>query len=1412
MHNPEPQAERGDENRHAADAHVADPAMAPPGPHQAGAPLPLSERWHRLQAAYRYANLASHHVLGFTVKALLLAYFTFMLLFLALRWAILPNIDLYKPDIERAASRALGNQVTIARVYASWRGLHPNLYLGDVRLRDREGRQLLLLPSVSATLSWWSVAALEPRFESLEINRPELDVHRTPDGVFWVAGVRIDPNRKEADSGGGADWLLRQREIVIREGRLSWTDQLRAAPVLDLSDVTMVLENRWTAHRFALKARPPAGLSDPLDVRARFSHPAFGARASDPSRWKGELYADLRNTDLASWKPYIAYPFNLDAGRGSVRAWLNFDHARLAGFTADLGLAGVSARLAADAAPLELARVSGRLSAREEIKPGVEDGKPTFGALGHSIGVEHFSVVTRDGVVLPPATLSETWRPAARGKPERFTVRADRLNLGALATLAAQMPLAPQQRALLSELAPRGRLLNADVEWDGKFPKLAGWRVRGQVEGFGIDPLAAGPEHAALPGVRNLSGSIDASDQGGGISIASKQLVLALPAWFAEADMPFDELGLRARWSYPEADHLLVEVDGFDFSQGALKGSLSGKHLLPLGQGKGPGNADFSGVIDGFDIARIGRWLPLATHEGLRDWLTGALQGGTLHDARLRLRGELAHFPFRADRPAERNQGEFRVSGRIENGKLDYAPAHRAPDNKSPLWPLAENINGTILFDRARMEIFGETARTLNLNLSNVRAVIPELGSHESVLDIDGAAAGQMQDFLRYVAASPVLEWIGHFTEDTKATGNARLGLKLHLPLADLHATKVQGALQLQNNDVTLFPELPPVQAALGKIEFTEHGVNLNGIGASFLGGPLQLSGGTQRDGSIAIRMAGTATADGMRATGSLPALQRLAGKLSGGSRFGGTVTVKDRATQIVLDSTLAGLGIELPAPLNKPAADVLPLHFSLSGQPTGDNGVGHDEIRIAVGNSMAARYVRERQPHGPWIVKRGGIGVNVPAPEPDSGMMINVNMKSVNVDRWLAAAASIAGPADTPAQASAPAPAQEGGMAQYVVPDLIGARATELIVGERTLHEVVVGASHQPGVWQASVDSRQITGYVTWNEAQNGQSMGKVTARLASLDIPESSANEVKDLLESGKNPGAGIPALDIVAERFELFDKQFGRMELVASNAQALAGREWRIERLAITNPDGQLKANGRWLTRDGKSNTSLNFNLDISDAGRLLDRLGFPGTLKRGKGSLSGDVSWAGLPYSLDIPSLSGQVQMNVEDGQFLKKDPGAAKLLGVLSLQMLPRMLKLDFHDVFSEGLAFDGITANAMISRGVVRTENLKMHGVAATVLMDGTADIANESTNLHVVVIPEFNLGTGPLVYALAVNPVIGLGSYLAQLFLRAPVMKALTYHMQVTGPWKSPNVVKLDAQAANAAATSAAASKKKGQ
>jgi len=129
---------------------------------------------------------------------------------------------------------------------------------------------------------------------------------------------------------------------------------------------------------------------------------------------------------------------------------------------------------------------------------------------------------------------------------------------------------------------------------------------------------------------------------------------------------------------------------------------------------------------------------------------------------------------------------------------------------------------------------------------------------------------------------------------------------------------------------------------------------------------------------------------------------------------------------------------------------------------------------------------------------------------------------------------------------------------------------------------------------------------------------------------------------------------------------------------------------------------------------------------------------------------------------------------------------------LGRKLVGRRAARDFRGVVSEGFAFDGVSATAGIVNGVAKTDNFKMRGVAATVLLDGSADIAKEAQNLHVVVIPEINVGAASVVYGLAVNPVIGVGTFLAQLFLREPLMKAFTFEYRVTGLWNDPVVTKL--------------------
>ncbi len=1362
---------------------------------------PLKERWHRLQAAYRFWNLATHHILGFTIKLVLLLYFAFTILFLALRWVVLPNIDHYKGDIERLASRAVGNPVVIDRVYASWKGLRPQLILGDVVMRDARGQQALHLPSVSATLSWWSVPAGGLRFESLEFHRPEVDVRREADGKLYAAGIYLDLDKK--GDGKSADWLLSQREVVVRDGRIVWTDMQRGSAPLQLENVTALMLNKWRRHQFAFKATPPAAMAAPLDVRADFSHQPF-SRISDVKLWKGEVYAELRRADLAGWKPYLPGKLDVQSASGGLRAWLSIDNARPTAITADVALDNVVATLGNDLPQLDVAALRGRVTASEEHAATLVATPGTPAATTRTLELKDVTLRTRDGVELAPTTASAR-HVAAASQPTWTEVKAAALDLKILSELATRLPLPQVQRDLLAEAAPRGRVRNLVAEWRGPLSAARDYKFKADLDALGIEALAARPAVPRsakalpmpalpnIPGFEKLSGHVEAGEQGGSVALDAPGFTLAMPAWFDDEPMEFEQFKLNGNWSLADARQLALKLEQLDLVQDGMKLKLAGSHTLPRGPGaKGAGVADFTGTIDNFTINRIGRYLPKQTPEHTRNWLVGALEDGMLQETSLRLRGELSHFPFKDGSP-DKAKGEFRVAGRIVDGRLNYEPGYFAKDGKTPVWPLAEKIRGTIVFDRARMEIKAETARTLGVALSNVKAVIPDLGTHDSMLDIDGSAAGAMQDFLKYVTASPVLEWIGHFTEETTASGNAKLALSLHLPLSHIIDAKVQGALQLQGNDVMLWHDMPTVAGTTGKIEFNEKGVNLNNLAGTLLGGPLSVTGGSQKDGSIQVRLAGTATVDGLRKQYPAAAVQRLANHLGGGTRFTGLITAKDHKYEVAIDSSMQGASLDFPAPLKKAAAETMPVHFQLNGGSANEQGVARDDIRLTLGNSYAARYHRQRVNKGPWKLVNGGIGVNVPAPEPDSGMMINASLKSLNVDDWIDLASEIAGKDEHDTGKAAAQGAAEGAdISQYVVPETMAARAAELIVGERKLDNVVAGVTHSKGVWQASIDSQQAVGYITWNESPTGKGVGKVTARLSSLIIPESQAAEVKDFLESSTNAPT-IPALDIEVQRLEWFNRPLGQLELHAYNALITSAREWRISKLSLVNADGELNGTGRWQSKDGQHNTALNFNMDIHDAGKLLERFGFKDTLRNGKGKLSGDIAWKGLPYHMDLPSLSGTLALNVEKGQFLKQDPGAAKLLGVLSLQALPRLLKLDFNDVFSEGLQFDGITANATINHGIVKTDNLKMHGVQATVLMDGTADIANESTNLRVVVIPQVNLGTAPLVYALAVNPVIGLGSYLAQLFLSAPVMKALTYQMQVTGPWKAPVITKIE-------------------
>jgi uncharacterized protein (TIGR02099 family) len=1335
-------------------------------------PNPLA-RWRR----------AGRIVLRTVVGLVIAAWSLLLIAWLVLYWAILPNVGQWKPQIEQRASRALGMPVRVGEIQVRSSGWVPAFELRDVVLLDGEQREALRLPRVQAALSARSLLAFEPRFEQLLVDDADLEIRRDALGRLHVAGIAL--GGEQGDDGTAADWFFAQHEFVVRGGRLRWVDETRLAPPLALTDVSLVVRNGLRRHELRLDATPPVAWGQRFVVQGRFTQPLL-ARRGDWRRWQGSLYAELPHADVAELRRHAELPFEWREGQGALRLWADIDSARLRGATADIALRGIELRLASTVEPLRIAQAQGRLAGR-------------WDDAGWGLSTDNFAFTTADGQVWPAGKLSLALRQRADQPAEGGELLADRIDLALMAQVAARVPLGDTVQELLARLAPQGQVQQLVARWDGALDAPQRYQVKARLDGLTISPgvADAGP---GRPGWRNARIDLDASEQGGTAQLAIERGSLSFPGVFEQPEVPLDRLAAQLVWRIgAPAAHgrpITLEVKQARFANADAQGEARAVWSTGAGDGfargaRFPGRLDLSGSLARGRAAATARYLPLQLPEGVRRYVQRAVLGGTVSELQFKVKGDIWDMP--AYNPRE---GEFRITAKVDDASFAYVPAEA--DGRLE-WPAFTQVGGELVFDHTAMQIRNARGRVHGVELSAVNGGIANMLDEQPRLTIGGNARGPLADLLRYVNESPVGGWLGGALADARTTGAGELQLALDLPLADLERSGVQGRLTLAGNDVRLSPATPLFGNAKAQVNFTRSVFTLSGGSARVLGGDATFEGARAADGSLRFSGQGLATADGVKRAAEFGALPKLAQSFTGQTPYQLAFAVAGGQTEFTLTSPLTGLASELPAPLGKTAEATLPLR--VEARLLRDATPMQDQLRVELGTLLQAQFVRQLGAGRPRVL-RGGIGVGEPAPQPAAGVHANLNLAQVDVDAWSALADRLGG-------VSGDAAADAG-----YAPDRIALRAQALTMGARRLTALVAGlsATDDGHGWRANLDADQGAGYVEWRPARPAVP-ARLYARLARLSLPPADAASVEQTL--AEPSGASVPALDIVVEDFELRGKKLGRLDVEAVHRSEGGVRQWQLNRLNLTTPQAQLAASGRWAGAASARRMAMDFKLDLFDSGAYLERLGFGRVLRGGKGRLAGQLSWAGSPLTPQVASLNGQFKLALDAGQFLPAGPGVGRLLGVLSLQTLPRRLLLDFRDVFAEGFLFDNVSGDVSVKDGVARTNNLRMRGVQAAVLMEGTADIHRETQDLRVIVVPQIDAGTAALAYA-AINPAVGLGAFVAQLFLRRPLMAASTREFHVYGNWDEPQVDRverplgaplpdIDAVMPPAAATSAA-------
>ena len=852
--------------------------------------------------------------------------------------------------------------------------------------------------------------------------------------------------------------------------------------------------------------------------------------------------------------------------------------------------------------------------------------------------------------------------------------------------------------------------------------------------------------------------------------------VLSLPKVF-EAPIAFTSLTCAAKWERREG-RTAVRVEQFDFANADATGSATGTYRTSA---EGPGEIDITAQVSRIDGRHVYTYLPRVIDDAARRWLRTSLAAGTASDARLKLAGNLSQFPF-----ANGRGGQFLVTAKAKGATLAYADG----------WPAIEAIDADLRFEGTRMRIDATRGRAFGVDVAKARAEIADLVADHPLLTISGEAAGPAAGFVQYVNDSPIAGWLPLPGRVSDASGNGRLTLKLELPLRELGDSKATGEFALTDAQLRI-GALPMLTRINGKVAFTEAEVRGRDLTMETLGGPAKLDI-SSAEGRVQIAGSGTMTFAALRREQPSEFLD----KVSGGADWTLAASLMRQGTSSwVVQSSMKGASVDLPAPLGKSAGDAMPLRVERredAAQP------GTDFISASYGGIAQLAAYRKLDGKAPTI-DRALVSLGSAIERPDSdraerpGLWVRAELPALNVDDWITVLRR---------QGSAAAAERK-----EAIPPLAGA---DLDVGQFDalgvkFADLKLTMREAASRWNFVLSGRELAGTADWSTPEAGMPNGRLVARLAKLAIPGRSVPSAwrsADVREDASDPKADFaagnpwPEIDVVADSLLSKERDLGRLELIARPR----GSEWRIDRLVLANDSGRLEAEGAWRPSGRAQQTKLDIILDAKDAGGFLTTFGYSDMLQGAPTKLDGQLAWAGAPHEFDFPTLSGTFHIGVGPGRFTRIEPGAAgKLLGVLSLQALPRRVSLDFRDVFSEGFSFDEIDGNVRIANGVMSTNNLKLAGPAAKIDIAGETDLAKETQRLSVKVQPALSssVSAGAALLFLA-NPIVGAavgaGSLLAQTMMKDPIEKIFSYEYTVSGSWSDPIVVR------NAAATASAA------
>lgn len=743
------------------------------------------------------------------------------------------------------------------------------------------------------------------------------------------------------------------------------------------------------------------------------------------------------------------------------------------------------------------------------------------------------------------------------------------------------------------------------------------------------------------------------------------------------------------------------------------------------------------------------------------DWLRTSIVEGVVPEAVMRWQGSIDNYPY-----AQPSQGLFYVGGPIVGAELDYYPATEQEKG----WPKIEQIDGVLTIrgsqlwvHRAQGGLRPDLTELVQATAINVE--IDDFSAEEPILTISAQTEGPAQAYLGLMTHSDLGALLDHRFSHTKATGNWVVPLHITVNLEHSDEVHVAGHIDFAHNDLKLMAELPLLKQVQGRLLFTEKEVEAQRIQAQWLGGPLLI---TQKIGmpKQALQLEGQFS---VKALAHYLNLKSVALYAQGAANYTAKVGFdQEQHFFVTAESSLKGVVLHLPAPLEKRAEQEMPLTVSWSAE----NAQQH-QLTLQLFPNLYL-YLRENQRVSP-VFDLGYLTWKRKKPAKlQRGLWIDIEESYLDLDDWKKVVEQFAAEAAT------------GSSARLVDLHTLRIKAEEAHALNGTLNQLTYTMQQEPfQQWRSDVSSEQVAGTVFWQENSVGDVAGVVEAEFQRIHW-QPKLNEVSAEL-TGELHDFDLELDDL---NLTIDDFRYGAWHLGSLSVRGRRSKEddalWRIPDIQLKNPYGNLAAQGEWRLDGVKRGLSLSAELHSTAMGSLLDYVGFKEVLADGQGHIKADVIWDQFPWQQSLSFLHADIEFDLIRGRLNQLQSHTGKLLEFLSLQSISRLATLgpDLRGLLQNGFPFDDIKGQVQLKNQIVSTHNFKVIGPVGLVLLEGEADVADETLDVEAVVVPSMDMSGAAIAAGFALNPVIGISAFLTQWLFKDPLAKAMTVQYQVTGPW----------------------------